>query len=101
MSEIELQELRDLWAVRLTEFDASGQSIAKWCKERDLKPHQLQYRLDKRRRTAKASVPQWVSLEPKDASTPPIILKIGQVTVEVRPGFDQTLLRDLVGTLAP
>lgn len=43
------QQLYEIWSSRVAEFKASGQSVAAWCAEQDLKPHQLRYWLRKRR----------------------------------------------------
>lgn len=90
------QELRRIWSARVTEFKASGQSVPAWCKEQDLKPHQLRYWLRKDRESSKP--PEWIPLNLGDSETA-VTLRVGQVAVDVRPGFDPTLLRSVVKTL--
>ena len=46
------QQLHKIWSARVAEFKASGQSVPAWCKEQDLKPHQLRYWLRKDRESA-------------------------------------------------
>jgi len=100
VTKAELQGLRNQWATRVAEFQASGQSVSAWCAEQQVKPHQLRYWL-KKHSQAVGNVPtQWLSLNLRDLANPPLVIRIGQATVEVRPGFDPDLLRDVVRALA-
>lgn len=90
------QELRRIWSARVTEFKASGQSVPAWCLEQDLKPHQLRYWLKKDQAPRKPA--EWIPLNLGSTGTA-VTLRVGQVAVEVRPGFDPNLLLSVVKTL--
>ncbi len=47
MTKIEMEQLRKTWAARVVEFRKSGQSATAWCRENELKTHQLHYWLGK------------------------------------------------------
>ena len=107
MTKLKLQSLRQTWEARVVDFRASGQSGAAWCTAKGLKSHQLSYWLRKfpLHESLPASSPQadWVSFEWKNAScetTMPLFIRVGQAVIEVRPGFNPTLLTDVVRALS-
>jgi len=100
-------ELRKEWALRVAAFKASGQSASAWCVAHDLPPHQLWYWLRKHKSEDTPTVmpPQWLSvevgeLEHSSAQRSALIVRVGQATLEVKPGFNPTLLTDVVRILA-
>jgi len=98
-------EVRKEWETRVTEFRASGQSAPKWCAAHDLKPHQLWYWVRKLKPTEAglASSPIWLPIEVAEQPSDPessLLIRIGQASVEVKPGFNPDLLSDVVRTLA-
>lgn len=103
---MEKVELRNEWAARVAAFKASGKSTAEWCTENNLKPHQLRYWLRKDRLIDNPSeiTPRWLSLEIGDLNTgcqkDRLIVRIGQAVIEIQPGFNPTLLSDVVRVLA-
>jgi len=99
-------ELRKEWEARVTTFKASGQSTTAWCAAHDLKPHQLRYWLRKYKTvdTSNEMPTQWMSveigdLEPSDQENR-LLVRVGQATVEVKPGFNPELLSNVIRTLA-
>ena len=84
------QQLHQIWSARVAEFKASGQSVTAWCAEQDLKPHQLRYWLRKDRESGKPT--EWIPLNSGNNTGAAVTIRIGQVVVEVHPGFDPTLL---------
>jgi hypothetical protein len=90
------EQLRKQWADQVAAFKASGQSTTDWCTEQNIKPSQLRYwlRKDKNIQTKTTWLP--LNLDDTDA---PLLVKVGQVTVEVKPGFDPRLLLDVVKAL--
>ncbi len=86
------------WSELIKGYQASGLSAAAWCRENNLKPHQLCYRLDKAKDKKKAA-PKWLPLESSEPEAESIKIKIGPATIEVNPGFDPTLLAAVVRTL--
>ena len=95
-------ELKRLWESRIADQRSSGLSVSKWCEANQMKVHQFYYW--SRRLTSPApTAPQWiaVNVDPPltDAKQPTLLLKVGSVEIEVQPGFNQTLLSDVVRTL--
>lgn len=86
------------WSELIKDYQASGLSAAAWCRENNLKPHQLHYRLDKAKGKKKAA-PKWLPLESAKPETESIKIKIGPATIEVNPGFNPSLLAAVVRTL--
>jgi transposase-like protein len=101
-------ELRKEWEARVAAYKASGQSASAWCAANNLKPRQLWYWLRKHKNieTAPAVKPsQWLSVEvselkPNSAQGSALLVRVGQATVEVKPGFNPALLSDVVRILA-
>lgn len=94
------------WETRIAAFKSSGQTIAGWCRSHDLKDHQLQYWLQKQKRELQSVTKpaQWLSVEIKDTEVKPevlpLLVKLGQATIEVYPGFNAELLLSVVRTLS-
>lgn len=99
-------ENRKKWDSRVAAFKTSNQSATEWCAAHDLKTHQLHYWIRKFKSADEPTVKQtqWLSLEVgelKTSSDPKALpIRVGKATIEVRQGFDPTLLSDVVRTLA-
>jgi hypothetical protein len=97
-------ELRMEWEQRITNFLSSGQSASKWCAANEVSIHQFWY-WKKRLKTAQDNIedsPRWLSLEMDDSIENPksrLLVKVGQASVDVEPGFDPKLLVAVVRTL--
>ena len=106
MNKEQREELRKEWKTRVNDFMASGQTTNEWCTEHGIKPSQLRYWLRKYKNNEKADTPHWLPVE-LDSHTCssvqniPLLVKVGQATIEVKPGYDRELLKDLVRTLLP
>ncbi len=99
----ERDELRRLWAGLVEEFRASGLSGPKWCARRGYKVRQLHYWLHKFQTTdAVASEPAWltVPLATDTVAEETLVVRVGHVMIDVRPGFNPDLLRAVVRTFA-
>lgn len=100
------QELRRQWQERIAAYKASGLSQSAFCREQNISLRQLSYWLRKENlkfSPTKAS-PTWVPLEinMQEDSHPgnTLLVKVGAATVEVKPGFNQKLLLDVVRTMS-
>jgi transposase-like protein len=102
-------ERREEWRQRVAAFKASGKSGVAWCAEHGIRPHQLYYwvqRLASSAETGSERLPHtpWVPVEVEDhrpsSEGKGLELRIGSVAVEVHPGFDEKLLRDVVRVLS-
>ena len=95
---------RALWQERITLFQESGQSVAKWCSEQDIPEHQLRYWLRKnmaeQNNTAVNTSSRWIALEPSEESVSTgIMLWIGSLRLEIQRGFDPQVLTEVIRTL--
>jgi len=107
MKQEELKQLRQLWAERVAEFEASGQNTTEWCSEHGIKTAQLRYWLRKYRHQEnannKAATPQWQALEVDNRTSnegSELKIRVGSAVIEVKPGFDKKLLRELIDALS-
>lgn len=97
-------ELRIEWEQRIANFLSSGQSASKWCAANEVSIHQFWY-WKKRLKNTQDNVddsPRWLSLEMDDSIEKlksRLVVRVGQASVEVEPGFDPRLLADVVRTL--
>jgi len=100
-------ELRKEWALRVAAYKASGQGASVWCAANNLKPSQLWYWLQKYKNLETLAVKpsRWLSVEvdglkPGSTQGSDLLVKVGHATIEVKPGFNPSLLSDVVRTLA-
>lgn len=104
MTKAELADLRECWRARVAEYRASGQSGAAWCAVHGVKEHQFWYWARKFpvEDIPKESPPNWIPVQIRESVevTGPLVVRVGQATIEVGTGFDSGLLRDVVSTLA-
>jgi len=100
MTKAEREKLQSLWASRIVEFRASGQSAAAWCASNNVYIHQLQYWLKKDKKVSGMKPLDWMPLNlSKQGVCDNLLVHVGGATVEVRPGFDQNLLVDVMKVL--
>ena len=95
-------ELREVWRERVAAFRASGMSVRRWCAEQGIKEHQLRYWL-RRLDSDDTPGPRWIPVTLNGAGpweeARGLVIRIGRATIEVEPGFDRTLLADVVRVL--
>lgn len=96
-------ELQQKWEVRIADFRASGQSGAAWCVANNIRPNQLWYWLKKIKSTENPTITRtkWMSVEinESDPTGNGLLIKVGHAVIEVQPGFNPALLREVVQTL--
>ena len=107
MTNAEKAKLRELWQARIAEYRASGQSGKAWCAANQIKEHQFWYWIrkfshhDSPRKSSPAFIP--IEIQDSDNTNPSadnsLVVRIGQATIEVKPGFDSGLLRSVVQAL--
>jgi len=103
-------KLREIWEARVADFRASGQSASAWCSEHAINLHTLRYWLKKMsqgsNRLESITPVKWLSVEvAEDISASPvpgggIVIRLGDARIEVDPGCNLILLREVVQTLA-
>jgi len=97
-------ELRREWEERVAAFRASGQTGAAWCAANNIKPHQLWcwVRRVKETSASTGSPSGWLPVEvaePDGDRDDRILVKVGQASVEVRPGFNPQAFSEVVRIL--
>lgn len=96
-------DLKQEWAQRLKEFQSSGETATAWCAARNIHLHRFWYWSRKLRihnQKPSSEEIQWLSVsvdEPSSEDT--LTLQVGNVRIEVRPGFNSTLLQQVIQTL--
>ncbi len=91
---------QELWEERVESFLASGLSRRAWCLEHKIPEHQLGYWVRKlNAKPFELESKRWVGIPTASDADTGIHLKIGEVTLTVKPGFDHQLLADLIRTL--
>lgn len=95
------QERKKIWVSRIAEYRSSGQKVREWCKEHGVNPNQLWYWLRKENNhTSSEPKFSWLPVGLNgDDSQESLTVTVGQVLIDVKPGFDQKLLLDVVRTL--
>jgi transposase-like protein len=99
---------RKLWEERVSAFKVSGQTQANWCEDHEVNIHQLRYWLKKFRseKLPDSPSPKWIPVKIEDREGAPnspshsIMVKVGEATIEVKPGFDPLLLANVVKVLS-
>lgn len=83
------------WTELIKDYRASGQSMAAWCRNNNLKVHQLTYRLQKAKE--RSTTTSWLPVNLHgDAS---LTIKVGPYQVIIKDDFDPVLLKKIVITL--
>lgn len=104
MTDEQKEVRRQLWKERVAAYKESRQSARSWCKDNDLKEHQLRYWLEKYDlpMQTKQVDTKWISVDVKEVPVHEdsiITVKIDQAIIEVKPGFDPVLLKNVVQAL--
>ncbi len=92
-----------LWQRKITEQQASGQSVTSWCFQQDISVQTFYYW--RKRLTAdppSSSPPQWLAVAPvvgPVGTGASLTLRVGPVAIEVPVGFDPHLLADVLTVL--
>jgi len=100
------EEVRAIWLERVEKFKVSGQTQTDFCVAQGLQIKQFSYWVRKYRTKeqidGKSSL-GWLELRVKEQTEKlqnnALNIRFGQAIVEVKPGFDQQLLLDVLKTL--
>lgn len=103
------QDKRIEWKTRYDAWKESDQSIAEWCRNHDIKTHQMYYWVHQfeEEQDAQKEEPgetQWLAVQMDNGFVPsegqgPIYIHFDAISVEVRPGANTDLLSDVVHIL--
>ncbi len=99
-----MRKTQDNWREMVAGYHASGQNQKEWSAKNGISIHTLKYWLKKEKAvTVPKETCQWLPLNISDSETTTgnqtLTLKIGQVFIEVKPGFNPQLLTDVIKTL--
>ncbi len=99
------KERRQQWKVKIEAYRASGLSAKEFCKQHNIKVRQLYYWLRKETLKEEAgSTVQWLPVNlsgQEDTSLSDFLtVKVGPAVIEVRQGFNEKLLLDVVKVLS-
>lgn len=101
------KQLHETWRQRVADYRASGMTGSAWCAAHQVKEHRLWYWARKfpQESASESQHGRFISVlthEPTDTKErPPLLIRVQGVEIEIRPGFDTELLRDVVRTLVP
>src|SRR5690606_33139133 len=94
-----------LWVARIKDYQASGERVATWCERHQVTQHQLWYWMRKVKQAEQpvqlADHPQWMALrldETKTGGVQSLLVRVGTASIEVKAGFEPSLLADVVRT---
>lgn len=100
------EEIRHVWIDRIKDYRSSGERVATWCERHGVTNRQLWYWMRKLKRLDQQHLPnekpQWVSMDVDETTTDTsssLLVKVGSATIEIRPGFEPSLLADVVRAL--
>lgn len=102
------EQRRQLWQERISAYRASGLTLKAWCAANGCTIDQMKYWLYKSKEsnsstttisTDSAQKPRFVPLAVSTDVEASLLLRVGPAQIELRPGFDPRLLRDVVKAL--
>jgi len=105
MTKEALEELQKEWKERIEKFQASSQSQAGWCRERNINLRTFNYWYYKLKNEAnqQEKSTNWLSVKLEKTFKQPeaslIKIKLGNAVIEIRPGFDTEHLLKVVRAL--
>lgn len=96
------------WASRVAEYSASDLPMSEWCEQNGCTENQLKYWIKKARKLSEDLGQTWAQVEISDIdplahyalSSSSIIVGVGNARIEVRPGFDPSLLSEVLRVVA-
>lgn len=97
------EERQQQWMERLADYRASGLTMRAWCEERQVSFHKLRYwlRATKRKEPGPAAAASFIPLTVSESAETgaSLVVRIGEARIELEPGFNPELLRDVVQAL--
>ncbi len=95
-----------MWAARVAEWRASGETAPTFCKGKDFSPGGLRYWASRLRKPGDGVAPKEVRIaqvvrtpQPAPAAETPILIEVGAVRLGLRRGFDPEVLRAVLYVL--
>lgn len=99
------EELQQVWTARIKDYRSSGERVATWCERHGVTNRQLGYWMRKLKRLEQEKTigqSPWLSVHVDEDTAIPsssLLVTVGSATIEVRAGFEPSLLVDVIKTL--
>jgi hypothetical protein len=88
------------WQQQIEAFRASGLSRKEYCEQNQIKISTLDYWRQKFSSPEEKKESGWIPIKIAEESSSGIDLRVGRITIAVKPGFDQALLTELLQTIS-
>jgi transposase-like protein len=93
---------REQWQARVLDYESSGLTMRTWCERNGVRDGKLRYWLKKARDARQSQ--SWAGVEvldegvyePSTGLEPKVTVRIGAAVIEVRAGFNQSLLSEVL-----
>lgn len=82
--------MNELWQNRIKQYQASGLSISRWCREHGISVSSFRYHLYKKQPTSRQ---QFIELKSPSSG---LVLHLGSAKLELAPDFDEFTLQRLL-----
>ena len=92
-------EKMDYWRQHVEAVKSSGLTRKAYCEANQIKKSSFEYwchKLSYLKRNANGKETEWIPVQVREDPSSGIDLRIGRMTVEIKPGFDQALLNELL-----
>lgn len=100
MVQIRDTEKSKVWEERIADFLSSELTQKAWCEEKGIPNHQLAYWLRKyRTKNMEPPIGRWVSLPTSEVACSGVSLKLGEIVLEIEPGFDEQTFASVLRAL--
>ena len=101
------EDVQRKWEARVAAFHASGEKVTRWCKTNEVNRRELYTWIKRLNGLSEETVVDrptafiHVTVAPEAKTEPPAYLpiRLGSAVIEVAPGFNPVLLRDVVKAL--
>jgi hypothetical protein len=101
---METNKQHEQWKQRIHDYQESGLTMKAWCNSKNISFHQMKYwirnlSLSKRKRNKTSSWVTVSSVPDPSPEGPTLTVHVGGATIEIRTGFDPSLLGQVVRAL--
>jgi hypothetical protein len=93
-------EKTNYWRQQIEALKASGLTRTAYCEANQIKLSALDYWRQKFNAPEKKNETNWIPIKIAEDSSQGIDLHVGRITIAVKPGFDRTLLVELLQTIS-
>lgn len=85
------------WMNLVNEYKVSNLTLSVWCRKNEISKSSIYPYIKKYEESLNPSAQSWGEITiPKNTELSPISLKIGDVTLDIKSGFDKQMLADIL-----